>query len=119
MTPIKQVKADMLADPEWWLIPFMDFVDEFRRDKDLTVLQEPFDLDHERFDALLASAIEYLCDEMGLEAPEWVEKVPGCNERWFVSGTKHPKLIEIILEECPFPFRKRNIFVLENFLDRV
>lgn len=43
----------------------------------------------------MTSTVEYLCDEMGLEIPEWVEDVPGCEERWFVSGTKHPKLREI------------------------
>lgn len=101
------------------MIPFMDFVDEFRQDKDLGIVQEPFDLDHERFDALLASTIEYLCDELGLEPPGWLARVPGCQEPWFVSETKHPKLIEIIKEECPRRFRMRNIFVLENFLDRV
>lgn len=46
--------------------------DEFRRDRDLNMLQQPFEIGHERFDALLESTIEYLCDEMGLEPQEWV-----------------------------------------------
>lgn len=117
MTPIKQVKRDMLTEGEWWLIPFMDFVDDFRRNKDMTVLQEPFDLGDERLDALLASAIEYLCDEMSLAPPAWVEAVPGCEGAWFVSGLENVKAIAIV--ESPVRFRMRKIFVLENFLDRV
>jgi len=95
----------------------MDFVDEFRRDKDMSIFREPFELDNERFDALLASTIEELCDEMGLEPPEWVEAVPGCDGPWFVSGLESLKAIAIV--ESPLRFRMRKIFVLENFLDRV
>lgn len=109
----------MLAEGEWWLIPFMDFVDEFRQDKDLSIVQEPFDLDHDRFDGLLASTIESLCDELGLEPPAWVGGVQGLEEPWFVSETKHTKLLEIIKEECPVILRNRNILVSANFLDRV
>jgi len=117
--PIRKIKADVINNPEWWFVPFMDFVDDFRRDKDTSFLQKPFTLDNERIDALLASTVEYLCDEMGLNIPEWIEDVPSCREPWFVSGTKHPKLREIILEESPKRFRERNIWVLENFLYRV
>ena len=117
MSTVKQVKRDMLAEGEWWLIPFMDFVDEFREDKDLSILQKPFEIGHERFDALLASTIEYLCDEMGLQPPRWVEDVPGCEGPWFVSELENLKAIAIV--ESPLRFRMRKIFVLENFLNRV
>ncbi len=107
----------MIKTPEHWEIPFMDFVDDFRRNRDTTFLQEPFTLDNERIDALLASTVEYLCDEMGLEIPEWTEDVPGCMAPWFVSGLENLKAITIV--ESPLRFRMRKIFVLENFLYRV
>ena len=70
-----------------------------------------------RFDALLASTIEYLCDEMRLEAPAWVWAVPSLKEPWFLSGMESLKAIAIV--ESPVFFRRRKIFVLENFLYRV
>lgn len=117
MTPIREIKQRIKQDTENWLIPFMDFVDEFRRHKDITVVQKPFEKGDERFDAILASMIECLCDELELETPDWVWKVPSCKKPWFVSGMESLKAISIV--KSPVWFRRRKIFVLENFLDRV
>lgn len=116
MKTIKEVKKNMEADPENWLIPFMDFVDDFRRYKDLSSIQL-LELTNERIDALLASTVEYLADEMHLEVPEWIQNIPSCMEPWFVAGVENLKAIAVV--ESPVFFRRRKIFVLENFLDRV
>lgn len=47
----------------------MEFVDDFRRTRDYSLIERPFELGNEKFDSLLASTIEYLCDEMGIEFP--------------------------------------------------
>ena len=114
---IRETKHHMEQDPEYWLIPFMEFVDDFRRDRNFSLIQEPFELTDERFDALLASTVEYLCDEINLEPPEWVWNIPSCQDPWFVSGVENLKAITIV--ESPVYFRRRKIFVLENFLERV
>jgi hypothetical protein len=114
---LAEVKAKMLQDPLHWFVPFMDFVDEFRREKGRNDISEPIVQDNERFDALLASTIEYLCNEGKTEPPQWVYTIPGCRDPWFVSGMENLKAIAIV--ESPIWFRTRKIFVLENFLSRV
>ncbi|MDZ7292621.1 MAG: hypothetical protein ONB44_21580 [candidate division KSB1 bacterium] len=117
MIDLHEVKQHIEADPQNWAIHLMDFVDDFRHYKDLSAIAEPFLLTNERWDALLASTVEYLCDEIGMESPEWVQKVPACKAPWFVAGIESLKAIAIV--ESPLHFRLRKIFVLENFLSRV
>lgn len=74
-------------------------------------------LNNPRFDALLASTVECLCDELHLKTPEWIMDVPALKEPWFVAGVENLKAMAIV--ESPVYFRRRLIFVLENFLDRV
>ena len=91
-----------LAQTEYWKIPFLDFVDSLRFYKDTSLIEIPIVNDHEKFDALLASTIEYLCNELRIKAPDWVWDIAACKEPWFVSGMENLKAI-----------------VLQNFLDRV
>jgi len=95
----------------------MEFVDDFRYYKDPQAVAEPFELSDQKMDALLASMAESLCDEMGIEPPEWLARVPACREPYFVGGLENLKAISIV--ESPLRFRIRKIFVLENFLSRV
>ncbi len=115
---IQRVHAAMLADPDSWEIPFLDFVDDFRYCRDLSLLlPEPLEPAHPRFDALLASTVEALCAELRLKTPDWVWEIAALKEPWFVSGIENLKALAIV--ESPVFFRRRNIFVLENFLSRV
>jgi len=113
---IQETKKAMLENGENWLIPFMEFVDDFRRTRDTSLIIKPFKFNNEKFDSLLSSTIEYLCDELGLECPDWIWEVPSCKEPWFVSAYENLKAISIAAS--PAFFRRRNIFVLENFLSR-
>jgi hypothetical protein len=117
MTTLRELKEQIIADPDWWLIHFMDFVDDFRRHKDPSAVAEPFELSDERIDALLASTAEALCDEIDIQPPDWLARVPACREPYFVSGLENLKAFSIV--ESPLRFRIRKIFVLENFLSRV
>jgi hypothetical protein len=114
---ISEVRKDIDINSKYWLIPFMEFVDSFRKHKDITSLSVPFNKKNDRFDAIVASMVEYLCAELELEPPQWIVDIPGCKEPWFVSGIENLKAIA--LAESPIYFRRRKIFVLENFLDRV
>lgn len=113
---LKNTKIGIENDPDNWLIHFMDFVDEFRRNGDPSMIDEPFEFTNERLDAILASTVEYLCNELNIKTPDWIWEVPGCKNPWFVSGIENLKAITIV--ESPAYFRRRKIFVLENFLDR-
>lgn len=84
---------------------------------DPQMIAEPFELDDDRIDALLAATAEQLCVEMKLKTPVWILRVPAPRDPWFVSGMESLKAIAIV--ESPLPFRIRKLFVLENFLSRV
>lgn len=117
MNSLLEVKQQMLSDWANWPVYLMSFVDDFRYYKDLQSISDSFKLDNERLDALLASTVEYLCDELGLTPPFWLESVPSCQTPYFVSGVESLKSFTIV--ESPLRFRMRKIFVLENFLFRV
>lgn len=117
MITLCKVREQISADPEHWRIYLMDFVDDFRYHKDKRSVAEPFTLAGDKMDALLASTAEALCDEIGIEVPEWLSQVPACDEPYFVSGFENLKAISIV--ESPLRFRIRKVFVLENFLSRV
>ena len=114
---IRETQLAIESNSSQWLIPFMEFVDDFRRTKLTSEIEEPIKLGNEKFDALLASTVEYLCQELRLKVPGWAEDVPSCRTPWFVSGVENLKAITIV--ESPVCFRRRKIFVLKNFLDRV
>jgi hypothetical protein len=107
----------MIEAGENWIISLMDFVDELRRSRNPELIRTPFLCDNERIDSILASTVEALCHELGIDVPDWVWDVPGCRHPWFVSGIENLKAIAIA--ESPAFFRRRKIFVLENFLSRV
>ena len=117
MITISEVKEEISRDPKHWCVHLMSFVDDLRYYRDPRAIAEPFEMTDERTDALLASTVEYLCDELGLEHPPWLALVPACSIPYFVSGLENLKAISIV--ESPLRFRIRKIFVLENFLFRV
>jgi len=117
MITLRETKQKMLADSRWWKLYFYDFVDDFRRHRDLQMIAEPFELSDDKLDALLASTAEKLCDELNLEIPGWIKDIPSTKEPYFVSGLENLKAISIV--QSPLRFKMRNIFVSESFLSRV
>jgi len=112
-----ETKLRINEDLKWWKIPLMDFVDDFRRNKNPAAIRERFVMDNEQIDAVLASVIESLCDEMKIEIPAWLESIPACRQPYFVAGIEDLKATAIV--ESPVRFRLRKVFVMENFLQRV
>ena len=117
MLTVKETREKIANDQKWWAIHLMNFVDDFRRSRDLLAIEAPFRQSDQKMDALVAATVESLCDELGLETPHWLEQIPECEEPWFVSGLERLKAITIV--QSPLRFRMRKIFVLENFLNRV
>jgi hypothetical protein len=100
-----------------WKIHYMNLVDEFRRtvDSRLLLLPPPTELSIE-LTALLAGIVTSLCWEFGIDTPAWADRRYDLPEPWFVSETESLKAISIL--ESPLPFRRNNIFVGFNFLQR-
>ena len=114
----KQAHAEMLLDPEYWSTPLMNFVDDLRRDPDITLITEPITPStNGRFDNMIAAVVGHLCDELDLKQPDWIWEIKPPKEPWFVSGMENLKAFAIV--ESPVNFRTRNIFVMEDFLFRV
>jgi hypothetical protein len=99
-----------------------DFIDDFRSAPDIAlVIDEPMHVENPDFwevDAYLAAVAEYLCLETDMDPPNWVNKKEYFLSRpWFYGGLESIKAF--LLVESPGPFRRRNIFVSENAMDRV
>ena len=104
------------GDDSWktWLF---EFTDAFRAHHDPRLIAAPPIAGiSERITALIASTVEALCDELLLPIPRWCNAIPALPDPWFVSGMETLKASALV--ESPVHFRKRNIFVLENFLSR-
>ncbi len=112
-----ETKQRMIDEPRWWKIALMDFVDDFRYHRDVAAIAESFEIGDETKDAVFASTIETLCDEMNLPMPEWLEDVPACKQPCFLSRVEGLKAFS--LAESPVHFRLRRVFVSDNFLFRV
>ncbi|MEM7184273.1 MAG: hypothetical protein AAF518_25465 [Spirochaetota bacterium] len=116
MITIKETHKLIHQDMENWSLHLMNFVDDFRYYKDFSAVAEGFAIQDNKFDPLLASCVEYLCDELNLDWPEWTTDVPVCKKPFFVSGVENLKAMAVL--QSPLTFRIRKIFVLENFLAR-
>lgn len=114
---LAETKSQMLADSKNQMVYLMDFVQDFRRNPSLEMLIEPFELTNPQLDALLASTAETLCAEATLAPPQWIYDVPPTKYPYFVAELENLKAIALV--ESPMRFRKRNVFVLSNFLTRV
>ena len=109
-----RIQADGSAS---WPLHLFDFVDAFRRSPDESKIRSaPMEGLAGNVKSLLASTVETLCADMREDIPDWCHGVRGLKDPWFVAGVESLKAMALV--ESPVRFRKRNIFVLGNFLDR-
>ena len=100
-----------------WKIHVFDFVDSFRaRPCSTFVKRGPTESLGVRLAALYCAVAASLCRELNISVPHWCNAFPPLEKPWFVSGVENLKAFALI--ESPVEFRARNIFVLNNFLDR-
>lgn len=112
-----ETKDRFNVEPRWWKIALFDFVDDFRYHKDPAAIETPFELGDEEKDAVFAGVIETLCDELGIDIPDWLHDVPASRTPIFLSRMQSLKSFSIV--ESPSRFRLRKVFVGDNFLFRV
>lgn len=100
-----------------WPVHLFDSVDALRKAPDPVLVQTPAVADIEpRLQALIASTVEALCAETAIDVPSWCLGICPLETPWFVSGIENLKASALV--ESPVHFRRRNIFVLANFLKR-
>ncbi len=101
-----------------WPLHLMNFVDAFRRSPDVVLVRTaPTDGLNPKLSAMLTSTVEFLCMQRDFSVPGWCAGMGSLKEPWFVSGIENLKASALV--ESPVCFRKRNIFVMSGFLDRV
>ena len=115
---VEAISWKILEDgPDSWRTHLMNFVDAFRRLQNSALIESaPLDILDPGIRCLIASTVENLCSEVSRKIPSWCAGIERLNEPWFVSGMENLKASA--LQESPPVFRKRNLFVLANFLDR-
>lgn len=100
-----------------WKVPLLNCVDALRRTHDYRLIHDaPCDHLTVNLAALLASVVETLCHECDMDVPPWCAAVAPLPAPWFVAGMQSLKATALV--ESPVHFRKRNIFVLGNMLER-
>ncbi len=104
-------------DSDSWKLFLFEFVDAFRRNPSSSLIDvPPADELNPQITALMASVVEALCSESAVSVPAWAKGVGVLPAPWFVSGVENLKASALV--ESPVYFRKRLIFVLDNFLER-
>lgn len=99
-----------------WTLALPEFFDEFRRNPAEESVRRRPSCGDPRLQAMAASVVEALCAEQKVAVPSWCASVPPLRRPWFPSGIQSLKASALV--ECPAWFRRRNIFVLGNFLAR-
>jgi hypothetical protein len=104
-----------------WDMWLFQFVDDFRRNPSLLAIPDhlirwPSPRDAALFHAVCSS----LLDEVGVPQekwPTWLSTTEWLPDPWFLSGMESLKATAIL--ESPVWFRRNNIWVFDNFLNRV
>ncbi|HEX5037672.1 MAG TPA: helix-turn-helix transcriptional regulator [bacterium] len=100
-----------------WKIWLFNFIDRFRANpSEFLIAKPPSSAASEKIRALAASTVEALCRSLNRTPPDWCAGIPSLKEPWFPSETENLKASALL--ESPVDFRRRNIFVLGNFLER-
>lgn len=118
MTALECLRLAKAAGPHFQR-PINAFIDAFRRAdanereqmvRDAVTEQGPLE-------GLVSGVVSALCREVGMTAPTWVAEI-GSPKPFFAFPAKSFEMRVRLMIESPAPFRVRNVFVPENYLER-
>ena len=95
------------------------FVEQFDKadaaDRPRMVGVAPLPTGDRRYDALLASLVEYCCIHHAMSPPHWVDDPRRfLEEWWFVSGIRSLHANAVV--HSPISFKRRGVFITEDSL---
>jgi hypothetical protein len=95
------------------------FVEQFDKadeaDRRRMVEVAPLPAGDRRYDALLASLVEYCCVHHGMPSPTWADDPSRFLQQWwFVSGLKSLHANAVV--HSPISFKRRGVFITEGAL---
>ena len=84
------------------------------------IKEEPiYNKNHEKFMSMLAGTVEKLARDYDLPIPKWVHKsIYTLKEIYYAFNTKNPEFQKYLKEVTPEEYKKRNLFIGENALER-
>lgn len=102
-----------------WRLYIQQLMDDIRRNPKeyYRIFKEKPKFNDIKVYAMFQALTRHYAHEYNFETPEWAKVPEYLKEPWFPSGIENLKAMCIL--ESPFEFRRNNIFVLKNFLDRV
>jgi len=101
-----------------WKIHFFNFINELVRTKDSRLfISPPIKKLDKKLQALLAVIVMELCHRNNWPPPLWADDISSLQHPWFLSESESLKASALL--ESPLRFKLKNIFILENFFDRV
>lgn len=103
-----------------WQLHINAFVDEFRHAsgaEQRAMIAASLASESDRMAGLVAAVVSALCREQELASPPWVART-GSPEPFFAFPADGYALRVRLMLESPPPFRIRNVFVPENYLER-
>jgi hypothetical protein len=101
-----------------WLFQFLDdFRASRRRQQSNLIKEEPPPTGNDRLDAYVAALAEYLAQEAGLRAPDWVDKPERFLKTWWIEADV-PSERPAAVAQSPAQFRRRGVFIPERELAR-
>jgi hypothetical protein len=118
MNTAEVLAAAKQAGPRYQLV-INEFIDLFRQssaDERQRMVSTPLE-QLGALEGLVAAVVSALCRETQTVAPDWLDRV-GSPAPFFAFPAKSFRMRLRLMLESPPPFRIRNVFVPENYLNR-